>query len=377
MTASIEAKPLIAALWRIKSSVAPSRTYDILQHVKVQAADGICSITAFDLSHEIVVSIPCEGDLSPCLVKLDLLVAWLAKCSDRGDVAVAVDDKVTTWKAGRASARLPLASLENWAGLTFEGTASYIVSGPALSEAIGSALLMVNEDAARPAFSGVRVEPGVIGKAGVPGRLAICGTNGVVLFARDIAATGAVVADGIILPIPTAKAVIGIVSGTKTATLSWNDRLVEISVPGVRFRSTLVGATYSDRWRLMIAPRDKHIAYEREAIRGALASVSALAPEKGEKRAKEVRLTFSDDATALEASEAYTALTVTDECPHYTLAKPPQAYVIVGGDQLLKLAEAMDAETVELSIGPNNGDPVIVTGAAQDDRAGCTVALRG
>lgn len=362
----VPAKPLLEALKTIRAACKVSKSYyDILQCVHMSAAGGTLSLVATNLDQQVQIALPCDGDLAPLAVDSDDLSRWLAKAKGDDAATLEVDGATLQVRVGRSSAKLPLPSLENWPSLSEpEVSVSCLVSGASLIKALSAASVAVFKDPSRPYLCGVSVETGSVRDERAKDRLALCGTNGTMLMAMDIAATGISKPSRMILPPECVDGIQRLFRDTDALTLSWGERLVEVKAPGKRLVSKLVDGTFPDRWRQAAgADRSAHLSYDRKELEAALATVAALSPA--------VNFAIGEKDTALAVRDAHSAAVANDECSHSVLTDLPRASIIINAEQITGLIGALDAETVQLSLG----NPVVVTGAALDDRVAFTVPM--
>jgi len=362
----VPAKGLLDALKTIRAACKVSKTYyDILQCVHMSATGGVLSLVATNLDQQVQITLPCDGDLSALAVNSDDLSRWLAKAKNDDAATLEVDGATLVVRVGRSSAKLPLPSLDGWPSLSEpELSVSCLVSGGALIKALGAASVAVFKDPSRPHLCGVSVETGSVRDERTRDRLALCGTNGTMLMAMDIAATGLSSPSRIILPPECVDGIQRLFRDDEAITLSWGERLVEVKTGAKRFVSKLVDGVFPDRWRQAAgADRAAHLSYDRKELEAALATVSALSHE--------VQFSIAAQATSLSVNVAHSSAGANDECPHSVLADLPRNKITINAEQITDLVGALDAETVQLSLG----NPVVVTGAALDDRVAYTVPM--
>lgn len=372
-------KALLAALRKAAGAVEPHKAYDVLQCVRLEGRDGHCILTSFNLSHEVVLSVEAEGDAPPFLVNAEVLAAWLAKATSRSDdVSVDLIEAASIWTAGRAVATLPRHGIDGWSSFgDFMAQTSCVCSGSALAEITSAVLAAVQEDQARLYLSGVRLEAGSVASANEPDRIVAIGTNGVMLVARDMPATGIAGLGGIILAIPTVKAIGKLFSGIETASLEWNDKRVRITAGDMRFQASLIEAVYPERWRQSAGgARVPHVSYDSKELSAAVASITTLASEEGERRFRGVSLSIGESETILRCSDSMKGVSGEDRCAHSLIEPPPRETVTLAANQLMKLIGALSGETIQISVGVDNANPVVLSVAAKTDRIGFSVPLR-
>jgi DNA polymerase-3 subunit beta len=375
----VTSKELLAALKTIAGSCKPDKAYEILANVRIEARGDKLTVTGFNLDCQVEITIACHGTIGPLLVRREALAAWLEKAKTDGDVSLEQEgDSVLALRLGRASARLPLAPLENWGAIAEEEMAhAFIVPSTGFREAIRSALMSVFEDVSRPWLSGVRIETGSVSDPADCSRLSLCGTNGVMLVAVDIPVTGSSSRTGIIVSKDLCEAISKLFPQSASLVVSWGERLVKVEAEGRRLLGRLVEGTYPEKWRSLDARRhEPNISYDKSALSTALATVASLAPRRGERLSLAVDLTFSAQTTTISAKHDHSAMGASDECAHSIMSEPECKTITVAANQIMKIIDALGAETVQLSVSEAIGQPIVVTGAAMADRFALSVPIR-
>ena len=244
-------KDLLDATKSVRAACKVRKTYyDILQCVHMSAVNDILTLVATNLDQQVQVCLPCDGELAPLAVNGDDLSRWLAKARSDEVADLHVDGAALQVRVGRSSAKLPLPSLDGWPSLSEPAlSVSCLVSGAGLLKALGAASVAVFKDPSRPYLCGVSVETGSVRDSRAKDRIALCGTNGTMLMAMDIAASGIVGTHRMILPPECVGAIQRLFRDTDAITMSWGERLVEVKTPTTRLVSKLVDGTFPDRWR--------------------------------------------------------------------------------------------------------------------------------
>lgn len=375
---SVDGKQLQAALSRAIGAVERKSTYPILLCVHLSTEDGELVIRASDLEAEVSIRLPHEGDdLAPICVESARLLAIAGQLKDRDRVTLrfsapldARDGVTCTVSAGRS--RFTLETMEASAfpsPYSIADGIGFTLPAARLAEMFAALWPAISTEQTRYYLCGIFLDCGTVAKPNVDGNLVMVATNGHTMVARHIEVEGVTPELGklgsIIVPRLICGKVGKLFAGAGDVAIRINAQRISFAAAATLLVAKLVEGHFPD-WRRVSAPRPPTHAYDSAELIRAVEAASAV--NNGGK-GKAVKLVLDGaEETTIEAKDFNNpGFTGADVCRHSRLAEKAADAVGINADYLVEMLRSLDAETAELSLD-DPGAPVVMTGAALDDR---------
>jgi DNA polymerase-3 subunit beta len=348
MKFTIERKPLLDAITKAASVIAPRNTVPILGNVHISAEAGEITMTGTDLDIEVSATVPATVEAPGAITVPAAMLADIArKLPDGALVSVALSDYQATIKAGRSRFVLPTLPAEDYPAMA---SAEYAVTidttAAAFCRILDKAKFAMSAEEARYYLQGVYLHTH-------GGTLRGCATDGHRLAQIDSDIAGDI--PGVIVP---RKAVLEIVKmfTAGDVAVSISEGKVKVAGASMTLVTKTVDGSFPDYTRVI--PKDllHKLRVDADEMRAALGRVSSVSEE----RTSGVKLTVGDSAVTISARSA--SAQAEDEIGADW--DGPDLEIGFNGKYLSEVAGQIDGDMV-LRL-TSAGDPAIVLDSADD-----------
>ncbi len=374
---TVDAKAFQAALARVTSSIKPQKTHPILQCVRLVAGDGEMQISGTDLDVAITVTLPASGEMAPICTDFSRLGTIASTLKDRGEMSIEPGaDAMAAIACGRSRFTVGLMPAISWPTLSeVRWDTQFEVSGSTFARLMSALAPAISDEATRFYLSGIFLKPGTVRDDNAAGNLLGVATDGHKLYARSIELPGIPKSmTGIILPRMACATIAKSFGDADTLKVSCNDKKLQVDVEGVRYLTKLIEGVFPD-WRRVTPKTDSALSFDRATL--VAAARIAAAAKSNAKGGKSVKLSFTEDETRLEAVDRDNPqFSGSDVVRHSQLTKPLSDTVGLNIDYLLEIVAELDAETIEMAPPEGGSGPIVLRGAAHDDRIAVIMSMR-
>lgn len=288
MSAEVDRKALLAALGLVQGSVETRTTTPILSCVKVQAEDGVLTLSATDLRQWATVSIDCDGAIAPFCVRADRLHDSIATMTAETVSIVASDSSIESIELQGDRSRRELATLpsEDFPDLAdaMDSAVSVEMAADELAERLSLCVDFVSTEETSYYLNGVFLHDD-------GWRLAFVATDRhrLALTRSDVEAGGW---PDCIVPTAAIRSIVAMASGGGRVVLSATDRLIRAQFERAGLTVKPIEGSYPDYRRVIPPPGEARLTVSADLLARAAKGAASVSDD----RTAKIALSLGKDA---------------------------------------------------------------------------------
>jgi DNA polymerase III sliding clamp (beta) subunit (PCNA family) len=329
----------------------------------IAAADGWLAITTSDAARQVTTRTRALGGLDDIGVSFNTtrLAGWLHHHDDDAPVTLEFQDNTMTARCGRARATLQTVN-SSPARLALGASTMFTLNDKDRRRLITKPAAVVSIDEARYYLHGVSLRV-------ANHRLVATATDGNRLVRTSIAMssnTAEPSSQGIIIPKPTCDIISKLQAPLEVRL---NDKLIEISAPGITVVSKLIDGNFPDCNRIISPPAESAAEIDADALISALQRLQAVTAETKLPPLAGLQWAPGDDGVRLELTHPGVA----EDLVPGRVRGQARAAVPIG--QFAGLLKVIGTDRITIDVAPG-GVPLRISSPDDDDVLAVQFAVR-
>jgi DNA polymerase-3 subunit beta len=353
MKFQIERKPLLDAITKAASVIAPRNTVPILGNVHIRAEAGQVTMTGTDLDIEVSATVPATVEAPGVVTVPAAMLADIARKLPGGAlVSVALADHQVTIKAGRSRFVLPTLPAEDYPAMA---SAEYAVTidttAAAFCRVLDKAKFAISTEEARYYLNGVYMHVA----QGEDGPVLRCvATDGHRLARVDAPLPdGAADMPGVIVPRKTVGELRKLLEDDDAQiAVSVSETKLRFATPEITLTSKVIDGTFPDYTRVIPSGNSRRLEVDAGEFAKAVDRVATVSSE----RSRAVKLLLEDDRLVLSVNAPDSGAAEEELVVAYS---DDRLEIGFNAKYLLEIASQVDRENAVFLFN-SSGDPTLM-----------------